>query len=50
MTRVLVVDDEPGLARALAINLRARHYEVEVASGAAGLEISAEQEGDRQGG
>jgi hypothetical protein len=25
-------------------------YEIEVASGAAGLEISAEQEGDRQGG
>jgi two-component system KDP operon response regulator KdpE len=31
MTRVLVVDDEPGLRRALAINLRARQYEVAVA-------------------
>ena len=28
MTRVLVVDDEPQILRALAINLRARHYEV----------------------
>ena len=28
MTRVLVVDDEPQLLRALTINLRARHYEV----------------------
>ena len=28
VTRVLVVDDEPPLLRALAINLRARHYEV----------------------
>ncbi|MDQ1724006.1 MAG: hypothetical protein QOG52_1034, partial [Frankiaceae bacterium] len=26
MTRVLVVDDDPGLARALGINLRARGY------------------------
>ena len=34
MTRVLVVDDEPQLVRALRINLRARGYEVEeVASG-----------------
>jgi two-component system KDP operon response regulator KdpE len=28
MTRVLVVDDEPQIVRALRINLRARHYEV----------------------
>jgi two-component system KDP operon response regulator KdpE len=32
MTRVLVVDDEPGLLRALAINLRARDYAVDVAA------------------
>ena len=31
MTRVLVVDDEPQLLRALRINLRARDYEVDVA-------------------
>jgi len=31
MTRVLVVEDEPGLQRALAINLRARKYAVSVA-------------------
>ena len=33
VTRVLVVDDEPPIARALAINLRARKYEVDVAAG-----------------
>jgi two-component system KDP operon response regulator KdpE len=32
MTRVLVVDDEPQLLRALAINLRARRYEVHTAA------------------
>ena len=38
MTRVLVVDDEPALARALAINLRAHGYEVVTAAdGAAAL-------------
>jgi two-component system KDP operon response regulator KdpE len=31
MSRVLVVEDEPGLGRALAINLRARDYAVVVA-------------------
>jgi two-component system KDP operon response regulator KdpE len=38
MTRLLVVDDEPALARALAINLRAHGYDVDVAaSGRAAL-------------
>jgi len=32
MTRVLVVDDEPQIRRALTVNLRARGYEVDVAS------------------
>ncbi len=32
MTRVLVVDDEPQLLRALSINLRARKYEVHTAA------------------
>ncbi len=32
MTRVLVVEDEPGLRKALGINLRARDYEVTLAS------------------
>ena len=32
MTRVLVVDDEPQILRALAINLRARRYEVVTAN------------------
>ncbi|HET9081436.1 MAG TPA: response regulator [Trebonia sp.] len=32
MTRVLVVDDEPQILRALRINLRARHYDVSVAA------------------
>jgi len=32
MTRVLVIDDEPQILRALRINLRVRHYEVSVAA------------------
>ncbi|UBU08710.1 response regulator [Nonomuraea gerenzanensis] len=32
MTKVLVVDDEPQILRALRINLTARHYEVAVAA------------------
>ena len=32
MTRVLVVDDEPQIVRALRINLRARQYEVYTAT------------------
>jgi len=39
VTRVLVVEDEPTLARALAITLRANRYEVAVAhAGASGLD------------
>jgi two-component system KDP operon response regulator KdpE len=34
VSRVLVVDDDPGLRRALAINLRAREYDVDVAADA----------------
>lgn len=42
MTRVLVVDDEPQLLRALRITLRARGYEVEVAAdGRTALELAA---------
>jgi two-component system KDP operon response regulator KdpE len=42
MTRVLVVDDEPQILRALRINLRARQYEVSVAAtGAQALEQAA---------
>ncbi|GAA0897543.1 response regulator [Virgisporangium aurantiacum] len=42
MTRVLVVDDEPQILRALRINLRVRSYEVEVAAdGAAALRVAA---------
>ncbi|WP_336203750.1 response regulator [Nonomuraea sp. LPB2021202275-12-8] len=38
MTRILVVDDEPQILRALRVNLVARHYEVAVAAdGAAAL-------------
>jgi DNA-binding response OmpR family regulator len=32
MTRILVVDDEPQIVRALHINLRARHYDVDSAT------------------
>jgi two-component system KDP operon response regulator KdpE len=42
MTRVLIVEDEPQLRRALGINLRARHYDVEaVADGAGALRAAA---------
>jgi two-component system KDP operon response regulator KdpE len=41
VSRVLVVDDEPGLLRALAINLRARSYEVDVAADASTALASA---------
>jgi two-component system KDP operon response regulator KdpE len=42
VTRVLVIDDEPALARALAVNLRAAGWEVETAhDGATGLEAAA---------
>ncbi|MFD5618452.1 response regulator [Streptomyces yangpuensis] len=42
MTRVLVVDDEPQIVRALVINLKARKYEVDAASdGASALELAA---------
>jgi two-component system KDP operon response regulator KdpE len=42
MTRVLIVEDEPQLRRALGINLRARQYEVDaVADGAAALRSAA---------
>src|SRR5256885_16809527 len=41
MTRVLVVDDEPQILRALRINLRVRNYEVHVAAtGAEALEVA----------
>jgi two-component system KDP operon response regulator KdpE len=47
MTRVLVVDDEPQILRALAINLRARHYEVfTAATGAGALAEAAAHEPD----
>ncbi|TYB69250.1 response regulator [Nonomuraea sp. PA05] len=43
MTKILVVDDEPQILRALRINLAARHYEVAVAAdGAAALRQAAE--------
>ncbi|MFC6016986.1 response regulator [Plantactinospora solaniradicis] len=47
MTRVLVVDDEPQILRALRINLRARRYDVEVAGdGAAALRLAASHRPD----
>jgi two-component system, OmpR family, KDP operon response regulator KdpE len=42
MTRVLVIDDEPQILRALRINLRARRYEVNIAAtGTEALEVAA---------
>jgi two-component system KDP operon response regulator KdpE len=47
VSRVLVVDDEPGLRRALAINLRARGYDVDVAAdGSAALAAASGQPPD----
>jgi two-component system KDP operon response regulator KdpE len=47
MTRVLIVDDEPQILRALRINLRARHYEVDTAATAAqALKTAAEHPPD----
>jgi two-component system KDP operon response regulator KdpE len=47
VNRVLVVDDEPQILRALAINLRARHYEVlTAATGADALQQAAERPPD----
>ncbi len=41
MTRVLVVDDEPQILRALRINLRVRNYEVDTAAtGTEALEVA----------
>ena len=42
MTRVLVVDDEPQILRALRINLRVREYQVDVAAtGTEALQMAA---------
>lgn len=42
MTRILVVDDDPQILRALRINLRARSYEVDVAAdGASTLRVAS---------
>ena len=47
MTHVLVVDDDPTLARALGINLRAREYDVTTAvTGAAALQLAAQRPPD----
>ncbi|MDF2713036.1 MAG: response regulator receiver protein, partial [Nonomuraea muscovyensis] len=43
MIKILVVDDEPQMLRALRINLVARHYEVALAAdGGAALRVAAE--------
>jgi two-component system KDP operon response regulator KdpE len=47
MARVLIVDDEPQLLRALSIDLRGRHYEVDIATtGSTALAVAARQQPD----
>ena len=47
MTKVLVVDDEPQIVRALRINLRARGYEVDAAAdGRTALDLAARRHPD----
>jgi two-component system, OmpR family, KDP operon response regulator KdpE len=47
VTRVLVVDDEPQIRRALGINLRARGYEVDLAeTGEVALDLAARHHPD----
>ncbi|MFD5424959.1 response regulator [Streptomyces sp. NPDC127084] len=47
MTRVLVVDDEPQIVRALVINLKARKYDVDAATdGATALQLAAARHPD----
>ncbi|MCT7353062.1 response regulator [Streptomyces sp. 15-116A] len=47
MTRVLVVEDDPQLVRALVINLQARHYGVDAApDGATALRLAAARRPD----
>jgi len=47
MTRILVVDDEPQILRALRINLAARHYDVDIAAdGAAALRAAVDSAPD----
>jgi len=47
VTRILVVDDDPQIPRALRINLSARRYDVDVApDGASALQIAAAQRPD----
>ncbi|MGW3912197.1 response regulator [Streptomyces sp. NPDC005070] len=47
MTRVLVVEDDPQLVRALVINLQARHYGVDAApDGATALRLAATRQPD----
>ncbi|MFE4049403.1 response regulator [Streptomyces sp. YIM B13518] len=47
MTRVLVVEDDPRLVRALVLNLQARHYGVDAApDGATALRVAAARQPD----
>ena len=47
MTRVLVVDDEPQISRALEVNLKARGYEVDLApTGEKALDVAARRHPD----
>ncbi len=47
LSRILVVDDEPQIRKTLEVNLRARRYEVDLAStGEEALELAARHHPD----
>ena len=47
MTRILCIEDEPTLLRTLGANLRARGYDIDLAtSGEIGLEVAAAKKPD----
>ena len=50
MTRILCIEDEPTLLRTLGANLRARGYDIDLATnGEIGLEVAVSKKPDKIG-